>query len=121
EAREAYERAYDIQRKLSAEYPDRSVYRHNLAATCYAEAVNYATFTGPEERDAARALELARKAVEIEPKEAGFWKGLALAEYRVGDFDAALKAETKALELRKSDGYRYDWLLLALIHLGRGD
>lgn len=32
-----------------------------------------------------------------------------------------MKAETKALELRKGKGYSYDWLLLALIHLGRGD
>ena len=66
-----------------------------------------------EPREAARAVELARRSVEIEPGEAGFWKGLALAEYRAGNFEAALNAETKVLVLRKSDGYVYDWLLMA--------
>jgi tetratricopeptide (TPR) repeat protein len=51
---------------------------------------------------------------------AALWKGLALAEYRAGDFDAALKAETKALELRNPGSWS-DCLLRALIHLGRGD
>jgi serine/threonine protein kinase len=121
EARNAFERAYDVQRKLSADYPDRSHYRHDLAQLCYDEAVNYATFIRMEKRDAARALELASKAVEIGAKAPPFWKGLALAHYKTGDFDAALRAETKALELRKGGSYGYDWLLLALIHLGRGD
>jgi serine/threonine protein kinase/tetratricopeptide (TPR) repeat protein len=121
EARQAFERACEAQRRLFKDHPDVSVYRQNLAATCYDAAVNYATLTGRDGRDTALARELAREAVEVKPQEAGFWKGLALAEYRAGDLDAALKAETMALELRKSDGYYYDWLLLALIHLDRGD
>src|SRR5262249_46753409 len=88
EAREAFERSYEIRRKLVADTPDLSVLRQSLAATCYAAAVNYATLTGWEGRDAARSRELARESVAIEPQGAGFWKGLALAEYRVGDIDA---------------------------------
>src|SRR5262249_29251366 len=33
----------------------------------------------------------------------------------------ALRAETKALEFQFSSRYDYEWLLLALIHLARGD
>ena len=121
EARDAFERAHEIQLRLTKDFPDISGYRHNLAAHCYSATVNLATLSGHDERDAQRARELAREAVAIEPEEAGFWKALALAEYRAGDLESALKAETKALELRNSKGYSYDWLILALIHLGRGD
>ena len=80
---------------------------------------------GPGPRAATSpARELARESVAIEPEEAGFWKGLALAEYRAGDLDAALKAETKALELRNTRqrrGLRLRLAALALIHLERGD
>jgi serine/threonine protein kinase len=54
-------------------------------------------------------------------EEKALWKGLALAEYRAGNLDAALKAGTKTLELGKNGGDWPDWLVLALIHLGRGD
>ncbi len=121
EAREMFERSYDILKKFGIAYPSLNDQRHSLASLCYLAAVNYATFANPDDRDAVRACELARESVELEPGEPGFWKGLALAEYRAGNLDAALEAETRALELRKSDGYSYDWLLLGLIHLEHGD
>ncbi len=49
------------------------------------------------------------------------WRKRALAEYRAGRLDAAFQAETKSLKLRDTAGGPYDWLLLALIHSGRGD
>jgi tetratricopeptide (TPR) repeat protein len=121
EAREAFEQAYKVNKQLAADHPDLEAYRQHLAATCYRAAVNYDTMKGREARDVSRARELARESVAVWPQEAGFWKGLALAEYRAGDLDAALKAETRALELRNGSSYTYDWLLLALIHFARGD
>ena len=103
EAREAFERAYEI-RAQARRRPPRPCrdYRHNLAAHLLRRGrqLRHAHRTGGPRRRPRRAL--ARESVEIEPQEPGFWKGLALAEYRAGDLDAALKAETKALELRKS-------------------
>ncbi len=96
-ARVAFERACEIQRKLVGDYPDLSRYRVGLGWICYSAAVDYATFTKLEAGDATRSRELAGEAVAIEPQEAGYWKGLALAEYRAGDLEAALKAETRAL------------------------
>ncbi|WZP00901.1 tetratricopeptide repeat protein [Isosphaeraceae bacterium EP7] len=120
-ARAAFERAYEIQKSLVTGYPDLTRYRVSLGWICYSAAVDFATLNGREARDGTRARELALEAVAIEPQEAGYWKGLALAEYSAGDLDAALKAATKSLEIQKSNGYRYHWLILALIHLERGD
>ncbi len=126
EARGVYERAYKIDKQLVAEHPDLVGCREAFVATCYQAAVNYATMTGREAGDVARARELARESVAFlalppQGEGPGMWKGLALAEYRAGDLEAALKAETRALEIRKFRGYNYDWLLLALIHFGRGN
>ena len=101
EAREAFERAYAILDKLVADHPDRSDYRRQLAIS----ATKWPSMTprsrALKDRDPARARRWPGESVELEPKRAGPWKGLALAEYRAGDFDAALEARTKSLELRR--------------------
>jgi tetratricopeptide (TPR) repeat protein len=92
-----------------------------LAEICFELSEHHAVATDPRCRDPRLSVEFARRAVELRPKDPGDRKVLALAEYRNGDWAAALKALEKGLELRGNDGYVYDWTLLTLIHARRGD
>jgi tetratricopeptide (TPR) repeat protein len=121
EAREAYERAYNIGSKLVADYPDQPGHRHSLGILLNNWVNELAQLSGPDQGDPARAVEVTRKGVELAPKSARAWSALALAEYRAGHFDAALKAMTKYLELAKNYTVLSDGLLLALLYLEHGD
>lgn len=79
-----------------------------------------ATCPIPQFRDPARAVELARKAVELAPTEGDCWITLGVAEYRAGAWDYAIEALTKSMELR-SGGSPADWFFLALAHNRRGE
>jgi tetratricopeptide (TPR) repeat protein len=70
--------------------------------------------------DPARAVALARKAVELAPKGEGFYNTLGVACYRAGDEKAALAALQKSVELT-SGGYAADWLVLAMTHQKLGN
>jgi tetratricopeptide (TPR) repeat protein len=81
----------------------------------------------PKFRDARKAVELAKKAVELRSKETGpgsstFWNTLGAAHYRAGNWKEAVAALEKSIELRKS-GDSYDWFFLAMAHwqLGQKD
>lgn len=73
-------------------------------------------------RNAARAVELAKKAVDKKPKNGGYWNTLGVAHYRAGDWKAGIHALEKSMELRKGGGSE-DWFFLAMAHwqLGRKD
>ncbi len=79
-----------------------------------------ATHPKPQLRNPARAVELARKAVELVPTSGGIWNTIGVAEYRAGEWDQAIKALTKSMELT-SGGTPADWLFLALAHNRRGE
>jgi eukaryotic-like serine/threonine-protein kinase len=66
-------------------------------------------------RDAKQAVVLAKKAVELAPKNGGYWNTLGVARYRAGDWKAASAALEKSMELRKG-GDSFDWLFLAMAH-----
>src|SRR5262249_38418190 len=51
-------------------------------------------------RDAGRAVELAKKAVDQAPGSRLYWANLGLAHYRAGDWKAAITALEKALKLK---------------------
>jgi len=77
------------------------------------------TCAEPKLRDPARALALAKKAVELAPKErsnlvGSYWTALAAAHYRSNQLDEALAALQKAMEIRKDDDCRA-WFLLAMV------
>jgi serine/threonine protein kinase/Flp pilus assembly protein TadD len=82
-------------------------YDVELAATL--AACNEARF-----RDTRRALEVAKKALELAPQDAATWNTLGVAEYRAGNWTAALAALAKATELRR--GSSYNWFFLAMAH-----
>jgi tetratricopeptide (TPR) repeat protein len=73
-------------------------------------------------RDPKRAAELAKKATELAPNEASYWNTLGVAQYRAGDWKAALAALEKSMELGKG-GNSFDWYFLAMAHwqLGKRD
>jgi Flp pilus assembly protein TadD len=68
-----------------------------------------------ELRDPARAVELARKAVELAPDDGSAWNILGAARYRAGSWKAAITAVEKAMAL-KGAGDSFDWFLLAMAH-----
>src|SRR5262249_29683780 len=75
-----------------------------------------ATCPDPNFRDPTRAVELAKKAVEL-PKNEGCWNTLGVAHYRAADWKAAVEA------LNKSMQNSYDWFFLAMAQwqLGKKD
>ena len=99
--------------KILEQNPKSAVLHNNLAwilATC-AET---------ELRDPARAVVLAKKAVELEPKQGGWWNTLGAAEYRAGDWKAALEALKKSMELRNG-GDSFDWFFVAMANRQLGN
>jgi WD40 repeat protein/serine/threonine protein kinase/tetratricopeptide (TPR) repeat protein len=93
--------------------PASALARNNLAwflATC------------PEVklRDASRGVEMAKKAVELAPKERTYWNTLGVAHYRAGDWKGAIEALTKSMEFGKG-GDANDWFFLAMAHSQVGE
>jgi tetratricopeptide (TPR) repeat protein len=63
----------------------------------------------------AHAVRFARKAVERQPRHGNSCNTLGVALYRAGDWQAALDALTRSMELRKG-GDSFDWFFLAMAH-----
>ncbi|HEY2157933.1 MAG TPA: protein kinase, partial [Isosphaeraceae bacterium] len=72
-------------------------------------------------KDAARAIELAEKAIALEPKPpAAFWNTLGVARLRSGRADAAEVLE-QSLREGSTGKLALDWFPLAIIYARRGD
>jgi serine/threonine-protein kinase len=74
-----------------------------------------ATCSEPKLRDPDEAVRLAKKAVELAPKNPDNWRTLGVAHYRAGNGGAAVKALEKSMQLRKG-GDSFDWFFLAMAH-----
>ncbi len=73
----------------------------------------------PEVRDAAEAVRLARRAVELVPRQGSFWNTLGVALYRAGDWEGAREALEKSLSLHGSaNGFDCFFLAMAEWQLG---
>jgi tetratricopeptide (TPR) repeat protein len=69
-----------------------------------------------------RAVELSQRAVKLDPDVDIWWRGLALAHFRAGDWKAAIDAADKSISLDKEEDDRgLAWLLLAMAHWQLGD
>jgi tetratricopeptide (TPR) repeat protein len=100
---------------------DRDIERRpDDAASFSVDAWWLATWPVPAMRDAARAVELARKAVAAAPKNAAFWNTLGVALYRSGDWDGAAEALGRSRDLLGKDEPR-NACFLAMTHWRRGD
>jgi serine/threonine protein kinase/Tfp pilus assembly protein PilF len=95
-----------------------------LAPTSAGGCNNLAWFlaTCPEAkfRHPQQAIDLAKKAVELMPKDGNNWNTLGVAQYRAGDWKAAITGLEKSMELRKG-GDSFDWFFMAMAHWQLGD
>jgi tetratricopeptide (TPR) repeat protein len=73
------------------------------------------TWADPELRDPARAVKLAKKAIDARPKNADFWSNLGLAQYQAGNSRAALYALEESMRLTKG-GTCQEWFFAAMAH-----
>jgi tetratricopeptide (TPR) repeat protein len=81
-----------------------------------------ATCPDVKHRDPARAVELAKKAVKLAPKEGALWNTLGAAHYRKGDWKAAIEALDKSRKYRKGgDASDFFFLAMACWQLGQKD
>jgi tetratricopeptide (TPR) repeat protein len=74
----------------------------------------------PDLRDPERARRVAQKATELAPRVGGYWNTLGVAQYRAGDWKAAVAALERSMELSK-EGSGSDWFFLAMAHWQLGD
>jgi tetratricopeptide (TPR) repeat protein len=74
----------------------------------------------PRARDPQRAVALAKKAVELDPENAAYANTLGVALYRSADWQAAIAALEKSLEVRNG-GDSFDWFILAMAHWRLGE
>jgi non-specific serine/threonine protein kinase/serine/threonine-protein kinase len=79
-----------------------------------------ATCPDAKVRNTSRAVELAKRAVELAPNDGNYWNTLGVANYRGGDGKAAIAALEKSMALRKG-GDSLDWFFLAMAHWQLGD
>jgi tetratricopeptide (TPR) repeat protein len=114
EAEQHYRRGVELfERLLLEDQPLARYYRNELArclASCPAVAV----------RNPARALTLAKQAVEAAPNDARCMQTLGIAQYRADDAKAALQTLVESVHLSKGGNY-FDafYLALTLHKLGR--
>jgi len=75
-----------------------------------------------DQSEAAALAELAQQGVGLAPEEAYIWNTLGVARYRAGEWNAAIAALSKSVELTKP-GSAVDWLFLAMSNwqLGQHD
>ena len=71
-------------------------------------------------RDPVEALALSDRAVPLAPRAGNVWNILGIARYRTGDFEGAVKALTRSMELN-DDGDGIDWFFLAMALSRKGD
>ena len=93
-------RSNDIREKLVTEFPDRVGYRRELAQFLQNRAQELVSHPEAPGFDPARALDLARRSVALDPANQLCWKWLGLVEYRNGHWDEAILAAEKCIDLQ---------------------
>jgi eukaryotic-like serine/threonine-protein kinase len=72
-------------------------------------------------RESAEAIELAKHALKVNPKEGAFWNTLGLAYLRAGQWPLATDAVNKSITMRPHGGDAADRFMLAMICWRRGN
>jgi Flp pilus assembly protein TadD len=70
--------------------------------------------------EAALAVKLAKRAVELAPKNGNYWNTLGVAQYRDGAWEDARISLSKAVELGQG-GSAFDFFFLAMSHWQLGE
>ena len=94
--------------------------RGNLGHALNELSWRLATSPDPKTRDSRRAVELAKEAVHLAPKQGTFWNTLGVAQYRAGDSKSAAEALNKSMELQNG-GDSNDFFFLAMAHWQLGN
>ncbi len=95
---------------------EEGLQRHSNHALARAQLAGFlADCPNPQLRDLARAVELAKQAIERAPDAADLWSVLGVAYYRAGNGKASITALEKARDLRRGSTC-YDLICLALAH-----
>jgi serine/threonine protein kinase/WD40 repeat protein len=104
----------DLSRSL-ARRPDQLVVRDSLAMWCNNRA--WALATVPKlGRDLTRALQLARRAVELNPDQSIFLNTLGVVLYRAGEFREAIATLESSLQASRGRFDGFDLFFLAMAH-----
>jgi Flp pilus assembly protein TadD len=72
-----------------------------------------ATCPQNELRNLSLAVTLAKRATELAPREGSYWNTLGVAQYRAGQWQAAIAALERSMALQNG-GDAIDWLFLAM-------
>ncbi|MCZ6796297.1 MAG: tetratricopeptide repeat protein, partial [Planctomycetota bacterium] len=78
------------------------------------------TCPDPQLRNGPGAVDLAQKAVDQAPAEGNYWNTLGVAHCRVEDWEPAVTALEKSMELR-GGGDSVDWFFLAMAKWNLGE
>ena len=119
---EAHETKKELLRQIRDAYPGE-FWAHGRFAIALSHDVlawTLADLADPESRDEKWAVDLAREAVRLVPNDADFWNTLGVAHDRAGNWDEAVTALEKAMEL-SAGGRADDWFILAMAHWRLGD
>jgi WD40 repeat protein/tetratricopeptide (TPR) repeat protein len=112
EAETHYREEFQIRERLAKDSPTSALYQNNFAwflTTC----------PMPKFRDPARAVSLAAKAVELEPRSANYRNTLGVAYYFAGNWNRAIEELNQSEHMSASRAM--DWLFLAMAHKRQGD
>jgi serine/threonine protein kinase/WD40 repeat protein/Tfp pilus assembly protein PilF len=108
-------RARDDLEQAVALDPDNAVAANSLA---------WVYVKGPVAlRAPAKALRLAQRAVRLDPRRRALQNNLGVAHYRLGQWDGAVAALERAIEVNHDEGTAYEWFFLAISYhqLGQSD
>jgi WD40 repeat protein/tetratricopeptide (TPR) repeat protein len=109
----AYREALSLHERLVADFDNSAECYNGLAwilCTCPAERL----------RDTGKAVQCARRAVDLAPSVGNYWNTLGVADYRAGKWKEAVEELKKSIALT-SEGGVVDWLFLAMAHKQLGD
>jgi serine/threonine protein kinase/Flp pilus assembly protein TadD len=116
-----------LQQALAAYRPEidtssAGYYRGRLLASVHNDlAWLWATRPDEQFRNVEGALTSARKAVELEPHKGGYWNTLGVAQYRAGQWQEAVAALTKSMELFHGQDESCNTFFLAMARERLGD
>ena len=78
------------------------------------QAMLLGTSKDPRTRDTSRAVAMVQKAIELEPRQASYWRTLGLVLNRAGRWSEAVNANEQAMKLDPEDGSVLNNLAFAL-------
>lgn len=121
EAEAARLQALELREKLAATFPAVPRYRRDLANCCWAIAAGLLESPRPKSGPPRRALEFAKRSVELDDRVPRHWCVLGAAQYRAGNWGDARETLEKVLQLNDRGSEAFAWFYLAMAHWRLGN